>query len=58
MIKEISECIEKFQMNVAVAKLYTFLNLINDEIEKLKIDKNELNVWIKNGWIKGRKMKF
>jgi len=42
LIKEISECIEKFQMNVAVAKLYTFLNLINDEIEKLKIDKNEL----------------
>jgi leucyl-tRNA synthetase len=25
-----------------VAKLYTFLNLINDEIEKLKIDKNKL----------------
>jgi len=42
LIKEISECIEKFQMNVAVAKLYTFLNLINDEIEKLKIDKNKL----------------
>jgi leucyl-tRNA synthetase len=42
LIKEISECIEKFQMNVAVAKLYTFLNLINDEIEKLKIDKNNL----------------
>jgi leucyl-tRNA synthetase len=42
LIKEISECIEKFQMNVAVAKLYTFLNLINDEIEKLKIDKNDL----------------
>ena len=29
-------------MNVAVAKLYTFLNLISDEIEKLKIDKNKL----------------
>jgi leucyl-tRNA synthetase len=42
LIKEISEYIEKFQMNVAVAKLYTFLNLINDEIEKLKIDKNNL----------------
>jgi leucyl-tRNA synthetase len=42
LIKEISECIEKFQINVAVAKLYTFLNLINDEIEKLKIDKNKL----------------
>ncbi len=42
LIKEISECIEKFQMNVAVAKLYTFLNLINDEIEKLVVDKNNL----------------
>jgi leucyl-tRNA synthetase len=42
LIKEISECIEKFQMNVAVAKLYTFLSIINDEIEKLKIDKNDL----------------
>ncbi|NKA16845.1 MAG: leucine--tRNA ligase [Alphaproteobacteria bacterium] len=42
LIKEISECIEKFQMNVAVAKLYTFLNLINDEIEKLGVDKNIL----------------
>ena len=29
-------------MNVAVAKLYTFLNLINDEIEKLGVDKNSL----------------
>jgi leucyl-tRNA synthetase len=42
LIKEISEYIEKFQMNVAVAKLYTFLNLINDEIEKLGVDKNSL----------------
>jgi leucyl-tRNA synthetase len=42
LIKEISECIEKFQMNVAVAKLYTFLNIINDEVEKLGIDKNNL----------------
>jgi leucyl-tRNA synthetase len=29
-------------MNVAVAKLYIFLNLINDEIEKSQIDKNKL----------------
>jgi leucyl-tRNA synthetase len=29
-------------MNVAVAKLYTFLNLINDEVEKLIVDKNIL----------------
>ena len=42
LIKEISELIEKFQMNVAVAKLYTFLSLINDEIEKSQIDKNKL----------------
>jgi leucyl-tRNA synthetase len=43
LVKEISEHVEKFQMNVAVAKLYTFLNLINDEIEKLGIDKNSLS---------------
>ena len=42
LIKEISECIEKFQMNVAVAKLYTFLNIINDEVERLGVDKNNL----------------
>jgi len=42
LVKEISECVEKFQMNVAVAKLYTFLNLINDEVEKLGIEKNSL----------------
>jgi len=42
LVKEISECVEKFQMNVAVAKLYTFLNLINDEVEKLGVDKNSL----------------
>ena len=42
LVKEISECVEKFQMNVAVAKLYTFLNLINDEVEKLGVDKSNL----------------
>ena len=42
LVKEISEHVEKFQMNVAIAKLYTFLNLINDEIEKLGVDKNNL----------------
>lgn len=31
---------------------------IHNNKENKKIDKNELNVWIKNGWIKGRKMKF
>jgi len=42
LVKEISEFIEKFQMNVAVAKLYTFLNLINDEIEKSGVNKSSL----------------
>ena len=42
LVKEISEHVEKFQMNVAVAKLYTFLNLINNEIEKFGLDKNIL----------------
>ena len=42
LVKEISEYVEKFQMNVAVAKLYTFLNLINDEADKLQVDKDIL----------------
>jgi leucyl-tRNA synthetase len=42
LVKDISDHVEKFQMNVAVAKLYTFLNLINDEVEKLGVDKNSL----------------
>ena len=29
-------------MNVTIAKLYTFLTLINDEVEKLGVDKNNL----------------
>ena len=42
LVKEISEYVEKFQMNVAVAKLYTFLNLINDESDKFQVDKDIL----------------
>ena len=42
LVKEISEYVEKFQMNVAVAKLYTFLNIINDESDKLQVDKDIL----------------
>ena len=42
LVKEISEYVEKFQMNVAVAKLYIFLNLINDEFDKLQVDKDIL----------------
>jgi leucyl-tRNA synthetase len=42
LIKEITDCIEKFHINVAVAKLYVFLNNINEEIEKQTIDKEEI----------------
>jgi leucyl-tRNA synthetase len=34
LIKEITECIEKFHINVAVAKLYIFLNNLSEEIGK------------------------
>ena len=37
LIKEITECIEKFHINVAVAKLYVLLNSINEEIDKKSI---------------------
>ena len=42
LIKEITECVEKFHINVAVAKLYVFLTNINEEIEKQTIDKEEI----------------
>ena len=42
LIKEITNCIEKFHINVAVAKLYVFLNYINEEIEKQTVDKEEI----------------
>jgi len=38
LIKEITECIEKFHINVAVAKLYIFLNSLNEEIDKKVIN--------------------
>ena len=48
LIKEITECVEKFHINVAVAKLYVFLTNINEEIEKQTIDKEEIiNVYKK-----------
>jgi leucyl-tRNA synthetase len=48
LIKEITDCIEKFHINVAVAKLYVFLNNINDEIEKQTLDKEDvINVYKK-----------
>jgi leucyl-tRNA synthetase len=42
LIKEITECIEKFHINVAVAKLYIFLNNLNEEIDKKIL--NEENI--------------
>jgi leucyl-tRNA synthetase len=42
LIKEITNCVEKFHINVAVAKLYVFLNNINDEIEKQTLDKEDI----------------
>jgi leucyl-tRNA synthetase len=42
LIKEIGDCIEKFHINVAVAKLYIFLNNINEEIEKQNLTKEDI----------------
>jgi len=42
LIKEIGDCIEKFHINVAVAKLYVFLNNINEEIEKQNLTKEDI----------------
>ena len=48
LIKEITECVEKFHINVAVAKLYVLLTNINEEIDKQTIDKEEIiNVYKK-----------
>ena len=48
LIKEITDCIEKFHINVAVAKLYVFLNNINEEIEKQTLNKEDIvNVYKK-----------
>jgi len=42
LIKDITDCVEKFQINVAVAKLYVFLNNINEEIEKQSLNKEDI----------------
>jgi leucyl-tRNA synthetase len=42
LIKEITECIEKFHINVAVAKLYVFLNNLNEEIDKKTLEKESI----------------
>ena len=48
LIHEITNLIEKFQMNVAIAKLYSFLNLINEALQNKEINSNDMkNVFIK-----------
>ena len=42
LIKEITECIEKFHINVAVAKLYIFLNNLNEEIDKKTLNEKDI----------------
>ena len=42
LIQDITSSIEKFYINVAVAKLYIFLNSINDQIEQKKIEEKVL----------------
>ena len=42
LIKEITECIEKFHINVAVAKLYIFLNNLNEEIDKKNLNEQDI----------------
>jgi leucyl-tRNA synthetase len=42
LVKEITECIEKFHINVAVAKLYIFLNNLNEEIDKKNLNKEDI----------------
>jgi leucyl-tRNA synthetase len=42
LIKEITECIEKFHINVAVAKLYIYLNNLNEEIDKKTLNEEEI----------------
>jgi leucyl-tRNA synthetase len=42
LIKEITECIEKFHINVAIAKLYIFLNKLNEEIDKKNLKQEDI----------------
>jgi leucyl-tRNA synthetase len=48
LISEITECIEKFHINVAVAKLYVFLSKINEEIDKKSLKADVLTKAYKN----------
>ncbi len=48
LIYEVTNLIEKLQMNVAIAKLYSFLNLINETIQNKKVNSNDLkNIFTK-----------
>jgi leucyl-tRNA synthetase len=42
LVKEITECIEKFHINVAIAKLYIFLNNLNEEIDKKTLNQEDI----------------
>jgi leucyl-tRNA synthetase len=42
LIKEITECIERFHINVAVAKLYIFLNNLSEEIDKKTLNEEDI----------------
>jgi len=42
LVKEITECIEKFHINVAIAKLYIFLNNLNEEIDKKTVNQGDI----------------
>jgi len=48
LIYEVTNLVEKLQMNVAIAKLYSFLNLINETIQNKKVNSNDLkNIFTK-----------
>jgi leucyl-tRNA synthetase len=42
LVNEITECIEKFHINVAIAKLYIFLNNLNEEIDKKVLNEEDI----------------
>jgi leucyl-tRNA synthetase len=42
LIKDINQCIEKFHINVAIAKLYVFLTIINEELESKNLEADEI----------------
>jgi len=42
LIKEITKCIERFHINVAVAKLYIFLNNLSEEIDKKTLNEEDI----------------